>query len=90
MKALIIGGTGPTGPHIIRGLLDRGYDVTMLNRGVVTQMRFRQALSESSATRTLPNALRRRSGHGPSTSWSPLMAGFATLPRLFRRGRTGL
>ena len=33
MKALIIGGTGPTGPHIIRGLLDRGYAVTMLNRG---------------------------------------------------------
>ncbi|MEC7574243.1 MAG: epimerase, partial [Pseudomonadota bacterium] len=33
MKALLIGGTGPTGPHIIRGLLDRGYAVTMLNRG---------------------------------------------------------
>ena len=33
MKALIIGGTGPTGPHIIHGLLERGYDVTMLNRG---------------------------------------------------------
>ena len=33
MKALLIGGTGPTGPHIIRGLLDRGYEVAMLNRG---------------------------------------------------------
>ena len=33
MKALLIGGTGPTGLHIIRGLLDRGYAVTMLNRG---------------------------------------------------------
>ena len=33
MKALIIGGTGPTGPHIIGGLIDRGYDVVMLNRG---------------------------------------------------------
>ncbi|MEE2688981.1 MAG: NAD-dependent epimerase/dehydratase family protein [Pseudomonadota bacterium] len=33
MRALLIGGTGPTGPHIIRGLLERGYDVTMLNRG---------------------------------------------------------
>ncbi len=33
MKALVIGGTGPTGPHLIRGLLARGYDVTMLNRG---------------------------------------------------------
>ena len=33
MKALVIGGTGPTGPHIITGLLDRGYEVAMLNRG---------------------------------------------------------
>lgn len=33
MKALVIGGTGPTGPHIIGGLLERGYQVTMLNRG---------------------------------------------------------
>ena len=33
MRALLVGGTGPTGPHIIRGLLARGYDVTMLNRG---------------------------------------------------------
>ena len=33
MKALVIGGTGPTGPHIINGLIARGYHVTMLNRG---------------------------------------------------------
>ncbi len=33
MKALVIGGTGPTGPHIIGGLIERGYDVVMLNRG---------------------------------------------------------
>ena len=33
MRALVIGGTGPTGPHIINGLIERGYDVTMLNRG---------------------------------------------------------
>jgi nucleoside-diphosphate-sugar epimerase len=33
MKALVIGGTGPTGPHIINGLIERGYDVVMLNRG---------------------------------------------------------
>ena len=34
MKALIIGGTGSTGPSIIEGLLKRGYRVTMLHRGV--------------------------------------------------------
>ena len=25
MKTLVIGGTGPTGPHIINGLIERGY-----------------------------------------------------------------
>lgn len=31
--ALVIGGTGPTGPHVLRGLLDRGFDVTIYHRG---------------------------------------------------------
>ena len=34
MKALVIGGTGATGPIIIDGLLARGYEVTILHRGV--------------------------------------------------------
>jgi nucleoside-diphosphate-sugar epimerase len=33
MRALVIGGTGPTGPSIVDGLLKRGYDVTVLHRG---------------------------------------------------------
>lgn len=33
MKALVIGGTGPTGPYIVDGLLKRGYDVAILHRG---------------------------------------------------------
>jgi nucleoside-diphosphate-sugar epimerase len=33
MKALLIGGTGPTGPHIASGLSHRGYDVSVLHRG---------------------------------------------------------
>jgi nucleoside-diphosphate-sugar epimerase len=33
LKALVIGGTGPTGPHIVAGLSRRGYDVTVLHRG---------------------------------------------------------
>lgn len=32
-KALVVGGTGPTGPLIIRGLQARGYETVMLNRG---------------------------------------------------------
>jgi nucleoside-diphosphate-sugar epimerase len=31
--ALVVGGTGPTGPHIVDGLLDRGYEVAVLHRG---------------------------------------------------------
>jgi nucleoside-diphosphate-sugar epimerase len=33
MRALLVGGTGPTGPHVVRGLLDRGHDVTIFHRG---------------------------------------------------------
>ena len=33
MKALVVGGTGPTGPHLVRGLLERGYEVTIFHRG---------------------------------------------------------
>ncbi|MGW5974504.1 NAD-dependent epimerase/dehydratase family protein [Streptomyces sp. NPDC055186] len=32
--ALVVGGTGPTGPHLITGLLERGYEVEILHRGV--------------------------------------------------------
>ena len=34
MKALVVGGAGATGPLIIDGLLERGYEVTILHRGV--------------------------------------------------------
>jgi nucleoside-diphosphate-sugar epimerase len=33
MKALVIGGTGPTGPYIIDGLVTRGYEPVILHRG---------------------------------------------------------
>lgn len=33
MRALVIGGTGPTGPHVVAGLLARGHDVTIFHRG---------------------------------------------------------
>ena len=31
--ALVIGGTGPTGPYVVNGLLDRGFRVTILHTG---------------------------------------------------------
>ncbi len=33
MKALVIGGTGPTGPVVVEGLAKRGYNVTILHSG---------------------------------------------------------
>jgi hypothetical protein len=33
-RALVIGGTGPTGPHVVAGLGDRVFEVTILHRGV--------------------------------------------------------
>lgn len=33
MRALVIGGTGPTGPHIVNGLVERGYEVAILHTG---------------------------------------------------------
>lgn len=33
MRALVIGGTGPTGPHVVSGLRSRGHDVTIFHRG---------------------------------------------------------
>jgi nucleoside-diphosphate-sugar epimerase len=33
MKALVVGGTGPTGPFLVRGLLERKYAVSILHRG---------------------------------------------------------
>jgi nucleoside-diphosphate-sugar epimerase len=33
MRVLVVGGTGPTGPHVVQGLLGRGYRVTILHRG---------------------------------------------------------
>ena len=32
-RALVVGGTGPTGISIVHGLVGRGYDVTILHRG---------------------------------------------------------
>ena len=33
MNALVIGGTGPTGPYIVNGLVERGYRVSIMHRG---------------------------------------------------------
>lgn len=32
-RALVVGGSGPSGPYLLTGLLERGYDVTMFHTG---------------------------------------------------------
>ena len=32
-RALVVGGTGPTGPHVVLGLRERGFAVTILHTG---------------------------------------------------------
>ena len=32
-RALVVGGTGPSGPYLLRGLVDRDFDVTMFHTG---------------------------------------------------------
>ena len=33
MRALVVGGTGPTGNFLVKGLLERKYDVAIFHRG---------------------------------------------------------
>jgi len=62
-SVLLVGGSGPTGPHVIQGLHDRGYDITVFHRGkhdppdtveiehVHGDPHFRETIDESLGTR---------------------------------------
>ena len=65
MKALVIGGTGPTGPFLINGLIAQDYDVSMMHRGthdsdeiplsvprIIGDPHFRETLTEALSGRT--------------------------------------
>jgi nucleoside-diphosphate-sugar epimerase len=68
-SALLVGGSGPTGPHIARGLLERGYEVTVLHRGthelpelsglehIHADPHFREGLDEALAGRSFDLAV---------------------------------
>lgn len=64
MKALVIGGTGPTGPFLVNGLIALGYDVSIMHRGthdsdeipssvprIIGDPHFRETLAEALAGR---------------------------------------
>lgn len=62
--ALVLGGTGPTGPFIVEGLLDRGYEVTIMHGGfheidfprpvehIHGDVHFKETLEEALGSRT--------------------------------------
>ena len=56
MKALVIGGTGPTGPHVVEGLLKRGYEVAVLHRGL-HEVEYSQKIEHIHVAPFAPNAL---------------------------------
>ncbi len=70
MNALVVGGTGPTGPFLVQSLLARGYKVTILHRGthevpeippevehLHTDPHFRETLDAALAGRTFDVAI---------------------------------
>ena len=62
--ALVVGGTGPTGPDVVNGLLARGYQVTILHSGL-HEARFRGPVehvhADAHSLESMQNALRSRS-----------------------------
>ncbi len=61
--ALVIGGTGPTGPFVVNGLVDRGYTVTILHSGL-HGAEFKQDIQHIHADVHFPDTLS-AAIHGP-------------------------
>ena len=58
-RVLVVGGTGPTGVPIVKGLLARGHDVTILHRGAHEDPRSSTRSATSTPTRTTRPSSRR-------------------------------
>ncbi|MFC1940272.1 NAD-dependent epimerase/dehydratase family protein [Chloroflexota bacterium] len=56
MKALVVGGTGPTGPFVVEGLLKRGYEVTIFHRGT-HEVTFSQEVDHIHASPHFPESI---------------------------------
>lgn len=70
MKALVVGGTGPTGPFLVQGLLARGFGVTILHRGekIRSELGYRDVVStEEGLRRTVAWLLANRPEPGGRT-----------------------
>jgi hypothetical protein len=77
MRALVIGGTGPTGHFIVNGLRARGFAVAMLHSG---RHELAEIPDDASTSTPIPSArtrCARRSASGHSISASRPTAGCA-------------
>ncbi len=85
--ALVVGGTGPTGPFIVNGLIDRGYEVTILHSGF-HEVEFKQEIehihNDPHFRETFEAALGKR-------SWDLVIFGYGRLQLAadVLRGHTG-
>ena len=53
MRALVIGGTGPTGHFVVNGLIARGFEVSILHTGNHEVARFPHPWSTFIPTRSM-------------------------------------
>ncbi len=73
--ALVIGGTGPTGPYIVDGLIDRGYEITILHSGQ-HEVAFKQDIEHIHAEVHFREPFEVALGH---RRWDLVVAGYGRL-----------
>lgn len=85
--ALVIGGTGPTGPYIVDGLIDRGYEVTILHSGA-HEVDFKKEIEHIHADVHFRDTFEAALG---ARSWDLVVAGYGRLKLAVEvlKGRTG-
>ena len=85
--ALVIGGTGPTGPHIVNGLIDRGWKVTILHSGA-HEVDFKQEVEHIHADVHFSEPFEKAIGN---RQWDLVVAGYGRLKLTVEimKGRTG-
>lgn len=85
--ALVIGGTGPTGPYVVNGLIDRGYEVTILHSGA-HEVEFKQEIEHIHADVHFRETFEAALG---DRSWDLVVASYGRLKLAAEvlKGRTG-
>jgi hypothetical protein len=76
-KALVIGGTGPSGPDVVHGLLERGFDTTIFHAGaheVPLPSEVRHVHGDPHFPETIAEALGKRSPPRPTPSTGKALA----------------